>query len=246
MNPFIPINSANIAIVDARISKEIEVNLQKLGMEIIKTIKCNDVDDSIAYHPDIVIHPLTHDTLVIAPNVFEYYQEVLNKFDIKLIRGEKILKNKYPDDIAYNVGRLKDVALHNFKYTDPLLKYCLKKQGISFLDVRQGYAKCSLAIISDDIAITSDRIIFNKLHSLGYKILLIKHGHIKLEGQSYGFIGGTNGNISKDKIIFSGILKDHPHADNIKKFLQANNIEVEFLSNEKIRDIGTIITLNYK
>ena len=55
MNPFIPINLANIAIVDARVSIEIEYNLKRLGMHIVKTIKCKDVEESISYHPDIVI-----------------------------------------------------------------------------------------------------------------------------------------------------------------------------------------------
>lgn len=244
MNPFIPINSANIAIVDARISMEIECNLNKLGMHIIKTIKCNDVEESISYHPDIVIHPIDHNTLVIAPNVFDYYTEALSEFDIKIIRGEKLLKKNYPEDIAYNVGRLKDAAIHNFKYTDPVLKYHLEKQSIKLIDVRQGYSKCSLALVKDNIAITSDPLIYNKLNSLGYNILLIEHGHIKLKGQRYGFIGGTNGNISKDRVMFSGTLRKHPDGESVEKFLNLNDIEVEFLSSEEITDIGTIITLN--
>lgn len=246
MNPFIPINLANIAIVDARINKEIEDNLKRLGMAVVKTIKCEDVDDSISYHPDIVIHPLNHNTLLIAPNVFEYYREAFSCSNIKLIKGEKVLQSKYPDDIAYNVGRLKDIAIHNFKYTDPVLKYYLEKEDIKLVDVKQGYSKCSLALISDDIAISSDKLIYNKLTSMNYKVLFIKHGHIKLEGQKYGFIGGTNGNISKNKVIFSGRLSSHPDAENIERFLSVNNIEAEFLSNEKINDIGTIITLYCK
>lgn len=244
MNPFIPINLANIAIVDARISIEIEYNLKRLGMHIVKTIKCKDVEESISYHPDIVIHPIDHNTLVIAPNVFDYYSEILSGSDIKLIRGEKVLREEYPDDIAYNVGRLRDVAIHNFKYTDPVLKYYLEKQSIKLIDVRQGYAKCSLALVNNSSAITSDHLIYSKLNSLGYNILLIKHGHIKLEGQRYGFVGGTSGNISKDRLMFSGILKDHPDRESIEKFLKVNDIEVEFLSCEEITDIGTIITLN--
>lgn len=244
MNPFIPIKSANLAIVDRRISKEIEDKLIKLGLELIKTTKCDDVDDSISYHPDIAIHPVNYDTLVIAPNVFDYYKDRLKKFDIKLICGEKALGCKYPDDIAYNVGRLGNVAIHNFKHTDPVLKHLLNREKLEFVDVMQGYSKCSLAVIGEDIAITSDYPIYKKLKSLGFKILLINHKFIELEGQSYGFIGGTNGNMDKEKTLFSGNLNIHPDKKTILDFIGKNNIKPIFLSKEKIVDIGTIITLN--
>ncbi len=244
MNSFIPLKPANIAIVDARISKEIEINLNKLGLHIIKTIKCEDVDESISYHPDIVIHPVNHDTLVIAPNVFDYYKKVLSGFNINLIKGEKVLKSKYPDDIAYNVGRLGNVAIHNFRYTDSIIKHYLQKQNIKFINVKQGYSKCSLAIIGENTAITSDYPMYNKLNDLGFELLLIKSGNIELKGEDYGFIGGTNGNLCNKEVIFSGSLINHPDRDKMFEFIKKNNINLNFLSKEKIVDMGTIITLN--
>lgn len=244
MNPFIPIKRANLAIVDGRISREIENNLKRLELHIIKTIKCDDVEESISYHPDIVIHPINHDTLVVAPNVYHYYKDALKGFNIKLIKGEKKLKSKYPDDIAYNVGRLSNIAIHNLEYTDPILKYYLNKENIELVNIKQGYSKCSLSVIGENIAITSDYPMFKKLNSLGYKILLIEPGHIELKGQKYGFIGGTSGCICKNKVVFSGNLEDHPDREKILQFMKENNIYPIFLSKEKIVDIGTIITLN--
>lgn len=243
MNPFIPIKSANLAIVDGRIDSEIENNLKKLGLEVIKTIKCNEVDESISYHPDIVIHPVNHNTLVIAPNVFHYYKDILKDKGINIIRGEKKLNCKYPNDIAYNVGRLSNIAIHNFKYTDEVLKYYLKRENLKFINVNQGYTKCSLAIVKDRVGITSDFPMYKKLTELGYEILLIEPGNILLKGQNYGFIGGTNGNLSNEESIISGILKEHPNESEILNFFEKNNVKLKFLSNKKIMDIGTIITL---
>lgn len=243
MNPFIPNKTANIAIVDGRIDKEIEDNLEKLGLKIIKTIKCNEVDESISYHPDIVIHPINHNTLIIAPNVFEYYEEKLENMGINLIKGEKFLSSKYPEDIAYNVGRLKGIAIHNFKYTDEVLKFYLKKQDIDFVNVNQGYTKCSLAIVGEESGITADYPMYKKLKSLGYNILLIEPGHVLLEGQNYGFIGGTNGSLYNGKSIISGSLNGHPNSDEILNFFKKNNQDLTFLSKKNILDIGTIITL---
>ncbi|MBU5427325.1 hypothetical protein KQI41_13100 [Tissierella pigra] len=245
MNPFIPKYMADVVIVDRRIDEEIENNLKKLGLKIIKTIKCNEVHESISYHPDIVIHPLNHNTLVIAPNVFDYYKEELKGTGIKLIKGEKYLGCKYPDDIAYNVGRLSRIAIHNFKYTDNVLKFYLKKENIEFINVKQGYSKCSLAVVGEDSAITSDYPMYKRLTDLGYKILLVNPGNIILKDQNYGFIGGTNGSLYNKKSIISGTLNEHPNKTEIFNFFLDNRVELIFLSQKTLLDIGTIITLNY-
>lgn len=244
MNPFVPLKLSNLAIVDSRANDEIINNLKKLRLEIIKTIKCEEVDESISYHPDIVIHPVNHNTLVIAPNVFDYYADRLKNKGLNLIKGEKKLSYKYPNDIGYNVGRLSNLAIHDFRYTDEVLKKYLKLENLEFINVKQGYAKCSLCLVNDNVAITSDYPIYKKLTELGYVILLIEPGNIFLEFQEYGFIGGTNGSLSKDKSMISGSLKDHPNKEKILKFFNENNVELEFLSNKKIADIGTIITLH--
>lgn len=243
MNPFIPIKSANTVIVDGRINKEIEENLKKQNLKIIKTIKCDEVHESIAYHPDIVIHPINHNSLVIAPNVFEYYEHIMKDMGIILIKGEKHLSSKYPEDIAYNVGRLEGAAIHNFRHTDEVLKYHLKKQNINLIDVKQGYTKCSLSIVGKRSAITSDIPIYEKLRHYGYNILLIEPKHIFLFNQNYGFIGGTNGHLDEEKSIISGNFNEHPDKDRILEFFENNNVKLIHLSKKKIMDIGTIITL---
>lgn len=243
MNPFVPLKSANLAIVDGRIDKEIENNLKKLDLEIIKTIKCKEVHESISYHPDIVIHPVNHNTLVIAPNVFGYYKDILKNRGLNIIKGEKILNCKYPNDIAYNVGRLSNVAIHNFQHTDKVLKHYLKQENLEFVNIKQGYTKCSLCVVNNKVGITSDFPIYEKLTMLGYEILLIEPGNILLKSQNYGFFGGTNGNLSNKESIISGSLKEHPNKNEILNFFKKNNVKLKFLSDKKIMDIGTIITL---
>ncbi len=243
MNPFIPLKEANLAIVAANAYKEIFDSLEALDIEVVPTIKCEDVYDSIAYHPDIVIHPINHKTLIIAPNVYDYYKEKLAKFNLKLIKGEKYLKSKYPDNIAYNVGRLSKWAIHNFKHTDRIVKDKLEKENIIQVHVNQGYSKCSMAIIGEDAIITGDEGIYNKLKELSYDVLLIEPGFIFLENQNYGFIGGTTGSYSKHEIFFSGNLDKHPSKNQILDFLQKNNKKPIYLSNKDLSDIGTIISL---
>lgn len=244
MNPFVPIEESNILIVDGRIYKSTYKKFSSMNVKVIPTIPCKEVQKPISYHPDIVLHPIDLKTIVVAPNVFDYYYDNLTKFGINVIKGEKPLKKDYPEDIAYNVCRIGNFAIHNFKYTDEKLKYYLKKKNLKFIDVKQGYTKCSVAVVEDNAVITSDYPIYKKLSSLDVDVLLIRPGYIRLDGYDYGFIGGTCGNLSKDKIVFSGKFIDHPDKENILKFLKKYNKKVIWLHNEKIIDVGTIISLN--
>ena len=242
-NPFIPNKRANTVIIDGRVNTDIKKNLKDLGVNIIPTIECKEVSKPVSYHPDIVLHPINHNTLIIAPNVFDYYEEILYGMGIRLIEGETQLGKSYPMDIAYNVGRIGNFAIHNLKYMDEKLRFYLKKEGLEFIDIKQGYTKCSMAIVDENSIITSDYPIYKKLKNLGFNLLLIKPGYIKLEGHIYGFVGGTCGNLSKEEIIFSGKFVDHPEREKILYFIEKRNKKIIWLTNDNIQDIGTIISL---
>lgn len=242
-NPFIPKNIGNTVIVDGRVSLEILKSLKKLNLNIIPTIECMEISKPISYHPDIVLHPINHNTLVVAPNVFDYYEEKLYGMGIKIIEGQTKLGKDYPEEVAYNVGRIGNLAIHNFKYTDEKLKYYLKKENVEFIHVNQGYTKCSMVIVDERSIITADYPIYKKLTNLGIDVLLVQSGHIKLEGYTYGFIGGATGNLSKEDIMFSGRLDKHPDKERIFNFLKKYKKRIVWLSNENLIDIGTIISL---
>lgn len=242
-NPFIPKKMGNLLIIDGRVSEEILENIKKLNVNVIPTIQCMEVPDPISYHPDIVMHPIDHKTLVIAPNVFDYYEEKLRGMGIKAIRGQTKLNQNYQDHVAYNIGRIDNFAIHNQKYTDAVLKYFLKKENIEMIHVNQGYSKCSMMIVDTNAAITADYPMYKKLKNIGIDILLINPGYVDLGGYSYGFIGGASGNLSKNHILLSGRIDRHPDKDKIFKFFKKYKKKIIYLSNKKIIDIGTIISL---
>lgn len=245
INPFLPNGKADIVIMDGRVDKEILNNIKKFGVEIILTIKCNELYEAISYHPDVVMHPINHKTLIVAPNIFDYYKDIFADKPIKLIKGEKKLNRNYPNDIAYNVARVSRYAIHNVKYTDEKLKYYLKKEGVEFIDVKQGYSKCSIATIGEREIITSDPSIIKKCSNYDINILSIEEGFIDLPEMKHGFIGGSTGVISKDQVLFTGTYEHHPDSEKIKNFLKKYGKTLKFLSNKKIIDIGSIIPFKY-
>lgn len=246
MNPFIPIKRADTVIVAGNISDEIDKNLKELGLKVIKTLAHKDIHKSIQYHPDLVIHLLTKDVLLVEPSVFDYYKDQFKNTMIKLVKGEKRLKEKYPEDIPYNLGRVGNFAFHKFDFTDIILKRNLQDMNIDLINVNQGYSKCSMAIIGETDVITSDISIDKKVRDLGFNSLLIEPGHIHLEDQDYGFIGGCTGNISNKEVLISGNLDSHPDKESIEGFIHSLGKEIIYLSRDKIIDIGTIIALNTK
>ncbi len=243
-NPFIPKGKANLLIVDGR-AKGIIENLKALKIEVIPTNRCKEVYEAISYHPDIVLHPVTHDTIIVAPNVFYYYKEIFRGTNIKVIEGEKRLGNEYPHNVAYNVARISEYAIHNFKYTDEKLKFYLEKLGLTFINVKQGYSKCSTAIINNKAVITSDPSIYKALMKINVDILLIEQGYIDLPGLNHGFIGGATGLLSPMDILFTGKYDNHPDKQKINRFIQKHGLTPIFLKNEKIIDLGSIIPLKY-
>ena len=244
-NPFIPIRKVKAVIIDGRVDENIINTLTKLNIRVIKTVKCEELYDAISYHPDIVMHPIDYQTLIIAPNVYDYYKDMLKNTSIKLIKGERKLKRNYPENIAYNVARVSRYAIHNFKYTDEKLKYYLENLGIEFINVKQGYSKCSTCIVSDNAIITSDPSIYKECKEYLIDTLFINSGYIDLPGLDYGFIGGATGFISDIQLAFTGEYQHHPNFLDINVFLKKYGKKPVILNNKKIIDIGSIIPLVY-
>lgn len=240
------LSKTNTIIIDKRADQETINNLKKLNLNIIFTIKCEEVQEPISCHPDIQLHPINNELIIVAPNVFEHYNKIFKKTNIKLIKGETTLGYNYPMDIPYNIGRIGNFAIHNSKYTDELTKYYLKKEGIELIDVKQGYSKCSLGIIGKNSAITSDQTIYEKLKNKNIDILLVKKGYINLDGYNYGFIGGSMGNIDNENILITGELKTHIDGDKINKFIKNKNKKIIELKKDKIEDLGSLIPLFLK
>ncbi|MGB9780983.1 DUF6873 family GME fold protein [Caldanaerobacter sp.] len=242
LNPFIPERDVKCVLIDGR-ELDIGKALERLGIKVLYTERCTDLYEAISYHPDIHVHPLDEGEVVVAPNVSQAFLHKLVELDIKVIKGKTFLKRNYPYDIAYNVARLGNVAFHNLKYTDPVLREELEKRGVKFLHVNQGYTKCNIAIVDDRSFITSDTGILDVAVKNGFDVLLISPGGIVLKGFDYGFIGGATGLIGKRKLAFTGdfsYLKDY---EKIMDFLNKKGIEIVQLTSAQIKDIGSIIPL---
>ena len=242
-NSFIPEKKISLALVDKRITKEMKNQLRKLNISIIESIPCDNTYDAIKYHPDICFIKINNNNIIVAPNVFDYYKKILSPLGFNVIKGSTYIKDKYPNNIQYNIAILGKYAIHNFKYTDKeILKY-LDDNNFTKINVRQGYSKCSICIVDENSIITSDEGIYKETLKYDIDCLLIEKGHINLFELNYGFIGGCSGLISNNKLIFFSDISKHPNYKEIKEFVESKNKKIISLSKEKLLDLGSLIPL---
>lgn len=241
--PFLPEKKVTAVVMAGRISQEIEHKLRALGIDIVKTPFCKELYPAIAYHPDILMHPVSPNTIVIAPNVHDLLKPALKGLGFVVVKGESTLTGNYPGNIAYNIGRIGKYAVHNFKYTDRIALEILEEQDIEPIEVKQGYSKCSICVVSEQAVITADRGIQKALEKKSIDVLRVSSGYIDLPGLDYGFIGGTSGLLSKNLLAFTGDLKYHPDYISVINFLSKHQVESIPLDKFKLVDFGSIVPL---
>lgn len=245
--PYLPNGPVGLVVVDGRIGKEIEERLAGLGIKLIKTRRYPGLYDAISYHPDVMLHHLGDEFIVHAPGMHPEVVDAFLSSGFKMIRGQTELGPKYPYNIAYNVLRIGNLAFHNFKFTDSVLKDQLEKRGVELINVRQGYAKCAVSIVNENSIITADSGIAKAASNKGLDVLLIKPQYnILLPGLDCGFIGGSTGLLDADKWAISGSMEKLEAASGIKSFLKDKNMKAISLCDEYILDIGSIIPLQVK
>ena len=223
-----------ICFVSAGLEKRFYNYLKKIGFKIFKINPLEVTYESINKHPDIFIF-VTNKNIIASPKMYK----VLKKDDLisnYLVKGNSLVKEKYPENISYNVFQLKEYAIHNTKYTDSKIKEIVNKKWI---DVNQGYSNCSCLRVDDNSFITSDKGIYEKVKEYNIDCLLIRPGYINLKGLDYGFIGGT-GFRYNNEIIFYGDISKHPDYEKIKEFINSKGLFIKSFD-FYLEDIGSVI-----
>lgn len=242
-SPFIPHKKIRLALVDGRIPENMIQKLNELSISTIKSIKCNETYNAISYHPDICVVKLNNNNILVAPNVYDYYNTNLTPLGFNVIKGNSHINNRYPNNVHYNVVIFGNNVIHNFKYTDSVLLDYIEKNNMNKINVNQGYCKCSVCIVDENSIITSDEGIYKEVIKHNVDCLLIEKGHIDLFELDYGFIGGCSGLISEDTLAFFGNIEKHPNFKEIEKFVSDRSKKIISLSEDKLTDLGSLIPL---
>jgi len=226
------------ALIDPGLSEDVYRCLGEYNFDVVKVPLCDRVDSPISGHPDIQFF-LAKGICFAQPQTPAYFLKKIEKyFDIRVCSS--FLEKKYPNDISYNIAFTGKYAFHKTEFTDQAILKYFDEHNITVIDVPQGYSKCSTLIVDEQSIITSDRKIHEQAQKHGLSSLKIKHGHIKLPGYSYGFIGGISGT-TDEHVFLTGNIDRHPDRDRISDFIKSRGKELVFLSNDEAVDGGSIL-----
>ncbi len=162
------------------------------------------------------------------------------KKDAIFLGDEQRLTPEYPGDILYNGFSTGKYFIHDLKHTDEQLLKAVDELGLIPVNVKQGYACCSIVPVDEDSIITADRGIARAAEAAGIRALTVEAGHVELPGYDTGFLGGTSGRV-EDEIVFNGDLSAHPDYESIRDFIGSRGLKVKFFESYPLRDIGSII-----
>lgn len=222
-----------LIIHDGRLPKEAIFNLQKHG-ECLSFCTEGITHKAICGHPDIFFCPIDG-KIVAAPNTPKIYMDFFAEKNIPVIIGKNFVGDKKHNAACYNAVVTDKYVVHNSKFTDSSILE--ETEGRMFINVKQGFTRCSLMPLKEEHFITSDRGIEKQLREKGLECYYFSPDEIILPYFPYGFIGGCMGEY-QDKIFIAGSLKHHLEGDKIESLFMRLNYKVIELYNGKLFDGG--------
>ncbi len=209
----------NKVIISKDAGEELKAYLEE-RTQVIVFGGINTVAEPIRNHPDLVYCRLKEDAIFLGDG--------------------QLLTPEYPGDIIYNGFSTGKYFIHDLRHTAGQLLKAVEELGLIPVNVKQGYACCSIVPVDEDSIITADQGIAKAAGAAGINVLTVKPGHVELPGYNTGFLGGTSGKVGGE-IIFNGDLSAHPDFDAVRDFIESRGLQVKYFESYPLRDIGSII-----
>ena len=219
-----------IIFVSNEIQDEIAGLLEGFG-EVRMLPPHKDLPNPIASHADILTFVDGGGTLYTPKDYFADNRELFEGARVHTV--DECLGKEYPEDIYLDALGFKEHILCRSLYTAKAIK-----EGKNIVEVKQGYAKCSVCLLGETGAITADRGLASALEKLGAKVLVISSGGIGINTYSYGFIGGASAVIDKT-VVFFGNVKDHPDGSRILDFVESMGYNAVYPEDHALADYGS-------
>ena len=242
--PNLPV-CADTIIIGEKYCNILQNDVKNLGINVLPMPDNPYVDGRLSGHADLSVLHLGGDRLLLAPYLkeSELSHQLKNRgFGLQFADIEQ--SSLYPNDAQMNVCILGDKVIYNPKTVpNTIVKYLTFSDRAVQIISRQGYSRCSVCVVNDNAIITADEGISRGAEEHGIDVLKIRPGYIDLPGFDYGFIGGASFKISDTKLAFTGKLDRHPDAKRIIDFASLHNVEIVYITDKSVFDIGGAIPI---
>ncbi|MCI8332571.1 MAG: hypothetical protein HFE78_07075 [Clostridiales bacterium] len=206
---------------------------QKRGLEVIPLPPFEKLAEPIASHPDTLLFPLGQTLLMHE----EYYERNKNLFaGLSVCLTNEPMAPCYPHDILFNALATEKGVFCLEKYTSRFIK----AYNTTIINVKQGYARCTTALVNSHALMTADPSIEKAAKDQHIDVLRIRQAAIALPGYPYGFIGGCCARLGHE-MLFAGDITAHPDYAAIRNFLLKQNCEPVPLSKHRLTDYGGFV-----
>lgn len=243
LKPHLPKQQVKSVLYGARYRVLLAPALEKLHIRSLTVEDYPYVSQSVAGHIDLCCCHFAEKELFVAESVLNQYAEIINSLKYVISTGSDVVVPKYPYEAAYNAAVIGENVFCNPKTIHQKLLEKLINLKLKLISCRQGYTKCSVAVVDEDAIISSDEDLCRNAKKAGFDCLQIKPGYISLPGYNTGFIGGCTVKLNKDVIAFTGTLCDHPDKSSIEAFIKSRGYQILYLTDHPIFDIGSMIPL---
>lgn len=237
------INKSKQKIIIGNCDEKIKDKLKTLGFELLIVRDNENLSVQTKNHADLSVIKLPDGKVVVEKTQTELIAE-LKRENIEFDLTNSSLKMPYPNDTLLNFSIVGKFVIGNHNHIDSTLKQKIKQNNLIEIQTKQGYANCSIVSIAKNAIITDDENIAKITKANSIETLLISKGDVKLKGHDYGFIGGANGLIEENKVLFLGDIREHKDFEKIKVFLSLHGCEFDFIEDLKLTDIGSFIVVD--
>jgi len=232
-----------ISVTDFRIDKKALESLFEYGFKNIPLKPWPALSQSVSAHPDMLLFILDH-TLLTHIDYYQYNKTAIDTIaseaNLKLLTTDEKVASEYPNDVLFNAAVVGKYLIANLNFVSKKVIELCEKKGLIPIHIKQGYAKCSICVVSEGAVITSDEGICETLNKeTELDVLKIEKGHIDLCQYEYGFIGGASGAF-ENSVFFCGNLSLHPDGEKIIAFCNAHGKTAISLTDKPLADVGTI------
>ena len=232
-----------LALLGEDAPQEIADALRALGFSVLRLPCDSRLATPVRSHADMLMLPVgkvvftSSEYLSVAEDIFK----ALESLGYEIVACNAEIRSDYPHDVAFDALVLKSAIIARLDSLPDEIKTYAAAMGISLIDSKQGYAKCSAVSVGESAIITADKNIARAAEAADADTLLISAAPeaIRLDGYDYGFIGGASG-VLEDTVYFTGDISSHPDAERITEFCKAHEKKIISLSSEPLNDVGGI------
>lgn len=238
--PHLPQGKVSLCAVSAQYPHIVQA-LKGQGIGVIEVPPNPNLPAPVAYHADMNLLHFGGETIIVA-NEQASVNSILRAHGFVVLE-QGGLGQRYPKDVALNAlllgGRMFG---HSEDACSKVVAFAAKRE-IHFIPVKQGYAKCAAAVVSEHAIITADPSIAKAAQNVGISVLQIAPGEVLLEGYDTGFLGGACFKADHRTLVFTGDVSRHSCYPQIKAFVAEHQVALEVLSLQELIDVGSVLPL---